>query len=104
MARAGDPGFLRLPRGTDELPCTGALPSAGDAALERRLITAQPARDGNVEADGNPARSPSPNAAHPSSLARAPLSRETPKVGAVCLNGARTDLSGGRSARSVPTG
>jgi hypothetical protein len=31
------------------------------------------------------------------------LRRPTPEVGAVCLNGARTDLCGGHSAMSVPT-
>jgi hypothetical protein len=31
------------------------------------------------------------------------LRRQTPEVGAVCLNWARTDLCGGRSAMSVPT-
>ena len=37
-------------------------------------------------------------------MARAPLRRQAPKVGAVCLNRARTVLSGGRIARYVPTG
>jgi hypothetical protein len=36
-------------------------------------------------------------------IRRTTLRRQTPKVGAVCLNWARTDLSGGRSAMGVPT-
>jgi hypothetical protein len=42
----------------------------------------------------------SPN---PSSLARGQICRQTPEVGAVCPNWARTDLCGGRSAMGVPT-
>src|SRR5215475_1314505 len=37
------------------------------------------------------------------SLARCTLRRQTPEVGAVCSNWARTDLSGGREATRVPT-
>src|SRR6202022_1958273 len=39
----------------------------------------------------------------PTSLAKRTLRRQTPKVGAVCPNRARTVLCGGRSAMSVPT-
>ncbi|MGO1080989.1 hypothetical protein, partial [Inquilinus sp. CA228] len=39
----------------------------------------------------------------PSPLAASSLRRQTPKVGAVCLNRARTDLCGGRPAMGVPT-
>ena len=39
----------------------------------------------------------------PPSVAVRPLPRQTPEVGAVCGNPARTDLSGGRSAMDVPT-
>src|ERR1019366_5321167 len=37
-------------------------------------------------------------------MAQRPLCRQTPKVGAECPNWARSDLSGGRSEMSVPTG
>ena len=43
-----------------------------------------------------------PAARNPSSLAADALCRHTPKVGAACLNCARSDLCGGRSAMSVP--
>ena len=36
-------------------------------------------------------------------MARKTLRRQTPKVGAVCLNWARTDLCGGREVTRVPT-
>src|SRR5271165_1160421 len=43
------------------------------------------------------------NAAHPSSLAKRTLCRQTPEVGAGCPNRARPVLCGGRSEMSVPT-
>ena len=39
----------------------------------------------------------------PSSMAKRAICRQTPEVGAVCPNRARTDLCGGRRAISVPT-
>ena len=36
-------------------------------------------------------------------LAKCPLLRQTPEVGAECPNWARSDLCGGRSAMGVPT-
>ena len=44
---------------------------------------------------------PPPKILHP--WPSGPLPRQTPEVGAVCGNPARTDLSGGRSAMDVPT-
>lgn len=63
----------RLPPGTDELPCTRALSSARHEALKSRPYAAQPTRDSDLGADAKPARLLSPEAAHPSSLARMPL-------------------------------
>ena len=40
---------------------------------------------------------------HPSSLARGSLRRQTPEVGAVCPNWARTDLCGGCPVTGIPT-
>ena len=40
---------------------------------------------------------------HPSSVAGPALCRQTPKVGAVCPNRARTDLCGGCPAMGIPT-
>ena len=40
---------------------------------------------------------------HPSSMARCSLRRQLPKVGARCVNYARRDLCGGRSAMGVST-
>src|SRR5258708_37869083 len=44
-----------------------------------------------------------PKTAHPSPLARCALCSQTPKVGAVCPNWARTALCGGREVTRVPT-
>ena len=44
-----------------------------------------------------------PTTANPSPLARCALCSQTPKVGAVCPNWARTDLCGGRKVTRVPT-
>src|SRR3984893_290447 len=41
--------------------------------------------------------------AHPASLARRALSRQTPEVGAGCLSRASPDLCGGRPVMAVPT-
>lgn len=41
--------------------------------------------------------------AHPSSLDRCTLHRQTPKMGAQCVNCARWDLCGGCSVRGIPT-
>src|SRR5215831_18153494 len=41
--------------------------------------------------------------AHPSSLARSALRRQTPKVGAGCSNWARPDLRGGCAVMCIPT-
>jgi len=62
---------------------------------------------GNAE-QGDTLRAPSREGAshglnHVRRAAIPPLRRQTPEVGAVCPNRARTDLCGGRSAMSVPT-
>ena len=44
-----------------------------------------------------------PPTAHPSSVAKHALRRQTPEVGAGCPNWARPDLCGGRSVMGVPT-
>ena len=44
-----------------------------------------------------------PETPHPSSLAKPAVCRQTPKVGAVCGNPARTDLCGGTGVTRFPT-
>src|ERR1019366_863678 len=57
-----------------------------------------------MDADGETGGRVSPQAANPSPMAKRALCRQTPKVGAECPNWACSELSGGRSEMSVPTG
>jgi hypothetical protein len=45
----------------------------------------------------------SSSTAHPSSMAKRPLCRQTPEVGAECLRQARSDLCGGHVVTRAPT-
>jgi hypothetical protein len=84
------PGALRVPALRDRPLAT----NASAAQPEGRLHV------GPYDAIG---RRLAPRAAHPSSLARPALRRQTPEVGAGCSNWARPDLCGGCSAMSIPT-
>jgi hypothetical protein len=71
--------------------------------------TAEPV-ERRVEAKGNEDQQSTCRAQNRESVSQAPdrvrqqlFCRQTSEVGAVCLNRARTDLCGGRSAMSVPT-
>jgi hypothetical protein len=68
-------------------------------ALRRRSQRDWTTWERNPEAGGRLA----PATANPSSLARGAVCRQTPEVGAVCGNSARTDLCGGRPVTGVPT-
>ena len=69
----------------------------------RQLAGAARGRDVLWDADGETGRRIPPDAPSPASLAERAVCRQTPEVGAVCGNSARTDLCGGRSAMGVPT-
>jgi RNA-directed DNA polymerase len=56
-----------------------------------------------MDANDETGRRAPPPATNPPSLAKCPLLRQTPEVGAECPNWARSDLCGGRSAMGVPT-
>ena len=57
----------------------------------------------HLGADAATRRRLAPAAAHPSSLAAPALRRQTPKVGAECVNRARSDLCGGCAVMRIPT-
>src|SRR5262245_1011329 len=57
----------------------------------------------DVEAVQTARRSLDPATQDPASLSGRTLRRQTPEVGAVCGNSARTDLRGGTPARAFPT-
>ena len=96
-------GFFRLPRGADKQPCPPGLPERRRNPLVAQPAAARPAGPNDVGKDEEIGRRVAPQAAHPSSLAFRALCRQTPEVGAVCGNSARTVLCGGRSVMSVPT-
>jgi hypothetical protein len=66
-------------------------------------MPAQPEGVRGVGADGETGRRVSPEAPCSASLAERAVCRQTPEVGAVCGNSARTDLCGGRPEMGVPT-
>ena len=59
--------------------------------------------DDSLDADGEAGQRLPPQTENPSSLARCAFRRQTPEVGAGCLNWARPDLCGGRGVTRVPT-
>jgi RNA-directed DNA polymerase len=103
MAEAGRDRLLRVPCGSDQQPGAGKLPASRGQTLVPLAAATQPAQPRHVGPDEQAGRRLAPQAAHPSSLAAAALRRQTPEVGAVCGNAARTDLCGGRPVTGVPT-
>jgi RNA-directed DNA polymerase len=96
-------GMLRLPRRSHKLARPLSVPTSCCRPLATCLALAQPKGPHNMAAGGQAGRSLAPQAPNYPSLAVSTLPRQTPKVGAVCGNSARTVLCGGRSAMSVPT-
>ena len=81
------------------VPSATMLRTSGGRALQRRSQRDRSTweRIAQLAAEFLPPRP------YPSSLAERTLRRQTPKVGARCVNHARRDLCGGRSAMGVPT-
>ena len=104
MAEAGRHGLLQLSRGADERSrrCS-AFRHPRHRPLATHASAAQSEGRHDVGADRRGWPTTGSQTAHPSSLARAALCRQTPEVGAVCPNRARTDLCGGRPVTGVPT-
>ena len=71
--------------------------------LAANAPAAQPEGRHDLGADHAPGGRLAAQTENPPPLAATALRRQTPEVGAVCPNWARTDLCGGRSAMSVPT-
>lgn len=94
---------LRLLRSSDQ-PSGGACAaqSRHDALVPESTAT-EPEASADLVAHECHCREIPAATTRPASMARATLPRQPPEVGAVCVNCARTDLRGGRSAMSVPT-
>src|SRR6202795_5145601 len=103
MVAAGRHRRLQLPPGGDKQLDTDRVPIPRDQSLPAHATAAEPERLDDLGADQAVGRRLAPATANPSSVAREALRRQTPKVGAVCPNWARTDLCGGREVTRVPT-
>jgi RNA-directed DNA polymerase len=94
---------LGLLRGSDQ-PSGGARAAQSrQDALVPELAATKPAVSTDLIAHERHCREAPAAPARPPSVAGATLPRQPPEAGAVCVNCARTDLGGGRSAMGVPT-
>ena len=103
MAETSRHRILQLSCGADQRSRAHHLPLPRHRSMDTHATAAQSKGShgvGKGQAAGERLHS---QTAHPSSVARKALRCQTPEVGAVCLNRARTVLCGGRSAMSVPT-
>src|SRR5271166_708611 len=103
LAGRGYTRILRLSRRADQRARPQCLPPSRHRPLATRHASAQPAGPNDLGRHRQACRTlPAEAQDHPR-LAVATLPRQTPKVGAVCGNSARTDLCGGRAVMRVPT-
>ena len=96
-------GMLRLPRRAHKHARSFGIPALCCRTLATRLAPAQPAGPDDMGDGGQAGGTLAPEAPDIPSLALSTLRRQTPKVGAVCGNAARTVLCGGRAVMRVPT-
>src|SRR5664279_6424432 len=85
MAEAGRGRFLQLPRRADQQPGTRSLPAPRHDPLATHASTAKPKGRYHVGPDRSPGGGVAPQAPYPTPLAKRPLRRQTPEVGAVCI-------------------
>src|SRR5580704_6736883 len=103
MARANRRRLFRLPRRVDQQAGAERVSIPRPRSLASAAMSAQPKSKSAMDANDETGRRVPPPATNPPSLAKCPLLRQTPEVGAECPNWARSDLCGGRSAMGVPT-
>src|SRR4051794_463176 len=92
-----------LPCRADQQPRLGGVPLPRHRPLATHAAATQPEGQLDVGEDRQDRQRLAPQTAHPSPLAAATLCRQTPEVGAVCGNAARTDLCGGCAVMRIPT-
>ena len=103
VAASGGQRLFCVPRGAHQLPGTGVIPTTRHRPVAAHAEAAQPERQADAEANGRHREHLAAPSSHPSSLAQRPTCRQTPEVGAECVNRACSDLCGGHSAMGVPT-
>ncbi len=104
MACSSRRRLFRLSRRADQWPGAIRVPISRQTSLASATLSAQPESQSAMDADDETGGRVSPEATDPSSLAQRAVRRQPPEVGAECPNWARSDLSGGCSEMSVPTG
>jgi group II intron reverse transcriptase/maturase len=103
VARVGGPGLQCLPRRAHKHARSVGVPASCRRTLATRLAPAQPEGPDDMDDGGQAGGTLAPQAPDIPSLAVSTLPRQTPTVGAVCGNAARTVLCGGRAVMRVPT-
>ena len=91
--------LLRVSRSADEYPCTQRVPSPRHGPMATLAQAAKPTGPDHLGTDSEAGGRLPPETPHPSSLAFRAVCRHSPEVGAECLNGARSDLCGGRAMK-----
>jgi hypothetical protein len=102
VARVGGSRLLRLQRRAHKHARSFSVPPSCRRTLATRLAPAQPEGPDDMGDGGQAGGTLAPQAPDIPSLAVSTLPRQTPKVGAVCGNAARTVLCGGRAVMRVP--
>src|SRR5271156_5780733 len=103
MAGGGGAGLLCLPRRAHQRACPLGVPPPCHQPLATRPAPAQPEGQDVMDRHGQTGQALAAQAPDIPPLASSTLPRQTPKVGAVCGNAARTVLCGGRAVMRVPT-
>jgi group II intron reverse transcriptase/maturase len=100
--RGGGAGLPRLPRRAHQRAGPLGVPPPCYRSLATRPAPAQPEGQDDMDRHGQTGQSLAAQAPDIPPLARSALPRQTPKVGAVCGNAARTVLCGGARSNARP--
>ena len=84
-----------LARGADQLCGIAGIPRSCPRPLAALAQATEPEGQCDIRTDEEAGKRLAPETAYPSSVAARPLRRQTPKVGAVCGNPARTRFCAG---------
>ena len=103
MARCCGEGVHELPRSTDQRAINCGIRISRQEFMATHAQAAKSKGRADARAHGQDRCSLFAEAKNPSSLARHKICRQTPKVGAECVNCACSDLCGGCSVMGIPT-